>query len=174
VATTSVGSCSTGDARGEKNARNCRDWQLGVELTGEWRTAAVLSQNPRGRVGCWWLEAAVRVRGAVGRLGRSRGGVGEEWKREDEWSSASGEQATWRQRDREGKRGKRWGSGCGGATRRGGCRGAWPRPVDGARQRPKRGARGRCVSRARVPAGQSGAERELTGGPRHSAGRRCR
>jgi hypothetical protein len=33
------------------------------------------------------------VRGAVGRLGHSRGGVGEEWRREDEWSSASGERA---------------------------------------------------------------------------------
>jgi hypothetical protein len=29
-----------------KIARNCRDWQLGEELTGEWRTAAVLGQNP--------------------------------------------------------------------------------------------------------------------------------
>jgi hypothetical protein len=27
---------------GEKIARNCRDWQLGEELTREWRTTAVL------------------------------------------------------------------------------------------------------------------------------------
>jgi hypothetical protein len=33
----------------------------------------VYTKNSRGRVGCRWLEAAVRVRGAVGRLGRSRG-----------------------------------------------------------------------------------------------------
>jgi hypothetical protein len=31
---------------GEKIARNCRDWQLGEELTREWRTAAVLGRNP--------------------------------------------------------------------------------------------------------------------------------
>jgi hypothetical protein len=35
----------------------------------------------------------VQVRGAVGKLGRSRGGVGEEWERGNEWSSASGERA---------------------------------------------------------------------------------
>jgi hypothetical protein len=30
----------------------------------------------------------VWVEGAVGRLGRSRGGVGEEWRREDEWAQS--------------------------------------------------------------------------------------
>jgi hypothetical protein len=69
---------------GEKIVRNCGDWQLGEELIGEWRMAAVLGRNPRGRGGCRWPEAAVRVRGAVGRLGRSRGGVGGEWRWEDE------------------------------------------------------------------------------------------
>jgi hypothetical protein len=60
---------------GEKIVRKSRGWQLGEEFTGEWRTAAVLGRNPRGRVGYRWLEAAVQVRGAVGRLRRSRGGV---------------------------------------------------------------------------------------------------
>jgi hypothetical protein len=31
--------------------------------------------------------------GAVGRFGCSRGGVGEEWRRENEWSSVSGSAA---------------------------------------------------------------------------------
>jgi hypothetical protein len=100
---------------GEKNVRNCRDWQLGEELTGERRTAAVLGRNPRGRVGYRWLEAAVWVRGAVGRLGRSTGGVREEWRREDEWSSASGERAARRQRGRGEKRREKvgvWAWGC--------------------------------------------------------------
>jgi hypothetical protein len=59
------------------------------------------------------------MRGAVGRLGRSRGGVGEEWRREDEWSSASGELAARRQRGRGEKRREKVGGpgvGGGGAT----------------------------------------------------------
>jgi hypothetical protein len=32
--------------RGEKIARKSKDWQLGEELTGEWRTMAVLNRNP--------------------------------------------------------------------------------------------------------------------------------
>jgi hypothetical protein len=65
----------------------------GRSSPGGWRTAVVLSWNPRGRGGCRWPEAAVWVRGAVGKLGRSREGVGEEWGWEDEWSSASGSAA---------------------------------------------------------------------------------
>jgi hypothetical protein len=46
VVTVGVGSCSTGEARGEKIVRKCRDWQLGEQLTWEWRTAAMLGRNP--------------------------------------------------------------------------------------------------------------------------------
>jgi hypothetical protein len=66
------------------------------------------------------------VRGVVGRLRRSRGGLGEEWRWEDEWSSSSGERAAWRQRGRGDRGGKRWESGHGGATQRGGVLGAGP------------------------------------------------
>jgi hypothetical protein len=31
--------------RGEGIARNCEDWRLGEELTGEWRTVAALGRN---------------------------------------------------------------------------------------------------------------------------------
>jgi hypothetical protein len=31
---------------GEKIVRNCEDWRLGEELTGEWRTVAALGRNP--------------------------------------------------------------------------------------------------------------------------------
>jgi hypothetical protein len=79
----------------------------------------------------------------------------------DDWSSVSGERAARRQRD-IGERGKRWGSRAWGCHTTRGCRGVWPRPADG-----------RCVPRALVPAGQSEGERRLTGGPRHSFGRRC-
>jgi hypothetical protein len=41
----------------------------------------------------------------MGKLRRLRGGVGEEWRREDEWSSASGERAARRQRGR-GEKGR--------------------------------------------------------------------
>jgi hypothetical protein len=109
---------------GEKNARNYRDWQLEEELTEERRTAAVLGRNPRGRVGCRWLEAAVRVWGAVGRLGRSRGGVGEELRREDKWSSVSEEQATQRQCGRGEKRREKVGVLAWGCHTARGCRGA--------------------------------------------------
>jgi hypothetical protein len=153
---------------GEKIARKCRDWQLGEELTGEWRTAAVLGRNPRGRVGCQWLEAAVRVWGAVGRLRRSRGGVGEEWRREDEWSSASGERAARRQRGKGEKRREKVGVRAWGCHAARGCCGAWPRLVDGARQRPERGTRGRRAPRVCCRRKQRG-ERRLTGGMRHSA-----
>jgi hypothetical protein len=136
VATVGVGSCSTGEARGgEKIARNCRDWQLGKELTEEWRTAAVLGRNPQGRRGCRWPKAAVRVRGAVGKLERSREGVGEEWGWGDEWSSASGERATRRQRGRGERGGKKWGVSGVGVPRGAGVLWAWPRPMDDARQR---------------------------------------
>jgi hypothetical protein len=107
---------------------------------------AVLDRNLRGRGACRWLEAAVRVRGAVGRLGRSRGGVGEEWG----WGGTSGRG---RQRGREGK--KREG---GGAVQPWKCHAAWdgvvgpdpdrqvaPRPCP-RRSRPGRGARGRRVT----------------------------
>jgi hypothetical protein len=48
-------------------------------------------------------------------------------------------------------------------------------PIDGQhRHQPERGAGGQRAPRARVPAGQSGGERELTGGPWHSAGWWCR
>jgi hypothetical protein len=46
VGDSGCGSCSTREARGERIARKCRDWQLGEELTGEWRTAVVLGWNP--------------------------------------------------------------------------------------------------------------------------------
>jgi hypothetical protein len=144
----------------EKIARKCRDWQLGEELTGEWRTAAVLGRNPQGRVYCQWLEAAVRVRGAVGRLGRLRGGVGEEWRREDEWSSASEERAARRQRDRGGKRREKVGIRAWGCHAARECRGAWPRPVETERGETSDGwAAAQC--RAAVP---------LTGGAGLSAG----
>jgi hypothetical protein len=56
----------------------------GRSSQGRARTAAVLDRNPRGRVGCRWPEAVVWVRGAVGKLGRSKGWVREEWRREVE------------------------------------------------------------------------------------------
>jgi hypothetical protein len=94
----------------------------------------------------------VRVRGAVGRLGRSRGGVGEEWRWEDEWSSASGERAARRQRGRGEKRKEKVGVRAWGCHVARGYRGAWPRPADGARQRLERGTRGRHAPRAHCPA----------------------
>jgi hypothetical protein len=124
----------------------------------------VLDRNPRGRVGCRWLEAAVWVRGAVERLGRSRGGVEEEWRWEDEWSSASGERATQRQRGRGEKRREKVGVRRGGVPCGAGV--PWGLALTGGR-RP-------AAARApRVLAGQSGGER-ADGGPRHSVGRRCR
>jgi hypothetical protein len=69
----------------------------------------VLGRNPRGRGGCRWLEAAVRAWEGVGKLGRSREGVGEEWGRGNEWSSASRERAARRQHDRGERGGKIWG-----------------------------------------------------------------
>jgi hypothetical protein len=71
-----------------------------------------------------------------------------------------------------GKKGGRQGGPERSATRRGGGRGAWPRPAGGAWQRPERGERGR-----RAPRTHCRSETEtgkLTGGPRHSVGRRCR
>jgi hypothetical protein len=59
-------------------------------------------------------------------IGSSREGDGEEWGWENEWSSASGERAARRQRDRGERGGKRWGPGRGGATRRGGAMGPSP------------------------------------------------
>jgi hypothetical protein len=117
---------------------------------------AMLGRNPRGRGGCRWPKAAVRVQGAVGKLGRSRGGVGEEWGRENEWSSASGERAAQRQRDggeREG--GKVGGPGRGGATRSGGAVGPGPDWRTAPGSGPSAALVG-DVCRARVPAGQSG------------------
>jgi hypothetical protein len=49
--------------------------------------------------------------------------------------------------EKEGRRGG--GSGCGGATRRGGNHGAWPRPTGGAWQQPETGGRARCAPRGR-------------------------
>jgi translation initiation factor IF-2 len=74
----------------------------------------------------------------------------------------------------EGKgEGKGGGPGRGGATRRGGAVG--PAPTGGRRPVVARAWRSRttCAARARAGRTERG-ERELTGGPRHSAGRRCR
>jgi hypothetical protein len=92
------------------------------------------------------------VWGVVRKLGRSRGGVGEEWGRGNEWSSVSGERAARRQRDRGERGGKRWGS------RAWGCHGAWPRSVDGARQRPERGAHRRRAPRVACRPDRAGRE----------------
>jgi hypothetical protein len=40
-------SCSSGEVRGGEIARNCGNWKLGEELTGEGWTVAVLGQSPR-------------------------------------------------------------------------------------------------------------------------------
>jgi hypothetical protein len=68
---------------------------------------------------------AVQVRGAVGKLGRSRGGVGEEWGWENEWSSASGSAAA-QQRGKGREKVGVLGVGRGGAMRRGGAVGPAP------------------------------------------------
>jgi hypothetical protein len=74
----------------------------------------------------------------------------------------------------EGKRGgKRVGVRAWGCHMARGRRGAWPRPAGGTGSSPSV-ARAGDVRRARVPAGNREGERRLTGGPRHSAGRRCR
>jgi hypothetical protein len=65
------------------------------------------------------------AREAVVRVGRSRGGVGEEWRWENERGSERGGNgsAAARQGGRKGENGgvRAWG-----ATRCGGCHGAWP------------------------------------------------
>jgi hypothetical protein len=104
--------------------------------------------------------------GAVGKLGRSTEGVGEEWGREDESTRERGASGSAVARQRENGEGKRWGA------QAWGCRGAWPRPAVIARQCPERGARGRREPRACAGRTERG-ERCLTGGPRHSAGWRC-
>jgi hypothetical protein len=57
----------------------------------------------------------------------------------------------------------------GGATRRGGAVGPGPDRWTVPGSSPRAALTGE-VRRARVPVGQSEGERELTGGPRHSAG----
>jgi hypothetical protein len=61
--------------------------------------------------GCRWPKGAVRVRGAVGKLGCSREEVGEELGREDKStrSRLSGAVVGAAERERK-ERGKRWGS----------------------------------------------------------------
>jgi hypothetical protein len=75
------------------------------------------------------------------------------------WSSASGERAAQRQRDRGERGGKKVGVPGVGVP--------WGLAPTGGRrqQRPERGARGRRAPRARILAGQSGGERRLTGVP---------
>jgi hypothetical protein len=99
---------------------------------------------------CQWLEAAVRVRGAVGRLGRSRGAVGEEWGREDEWarSRLSGAVIGATERER-----KERGSDRGNATRHGTA--SWCLAPTGG-QRPDRVPARRCSDNgALAPIGQA-------------------
>jgi hypothetical protein len=98
-------------------------------------------ESARRRGGLGWPEAVVRAREAVGTVGRSRGGVGEEWRWENVWDrerGASGSVATRQRGKREGKVGGP-GVGCHAAR---GRRGAWPRPASGARQWPECGAGG--------------------------------
>jgi hypothetical protein len=112
--------------------------------------------------------------GAVGKLGRSREGVGEEWGWEDEWSSASGERAARRQRGRGERGGKKVGVLGVGVPRGAGV--PWGLAPTG-RQCPvaARAQRSRATYAAHARAGRiEQGERELTGGPRHSAERRCR
>jgi hypothetical protein len=61
----------------------------------------------------------------------------------------------------------------GGATRRGGAMGPGPDRRTAPGSGPSVELAG-DVRRASVPTGQNGGERHLTGGPLHSAGRRCR
>jgi hypothetical protein len=137
-------SCSSGEARGEEIARNCGDWKLGEELTGEggrWRCSAIVRAKEGG---LGWPEAVVRAREAVGTVGRSRGGVGEEWRREntrDRERGASGERAARRRRGRGEKGREKQGVRAWGATRRGGVVGPGP---------DRRAAPGSGLSAARV------------------------
>jgi hypothetical protein len=75
--------------------------------------------------------------------------------------------------EREREEGKGEGSERGGATRHGGAMGPGPDWWMAPGSSPSMALEG-DVRHARVPVGQSGGERELAGGPRHSAGRRCR
>jgi hypothetical protein len=103
--------------------------------------------------GLRWSEAVVQAREAMGRVGRSRGGVGEEWRRENERGSEweGNDSAAARQRGEMEK----------GGVRRGVPRGVgvpWGLAPTGWRHRhqPESGAGGRRAPRARVPAGQRG------------------
>jgi hypothetical protein len=75
-------SCSSGGARGEEITRNCKDWRLEEELTGEWRTVTTLGRNSS--------EGGLPVAGGGGPDVRSGGkkcgareGAGEEWVTEE-------------------------------------------------------------------------------------------
>jgi hypothetical protein len=85
---------------------------------------------------------------------RSRRGVGTGERVEQRERGASGSTAA-RQR---GKRREKMGSRAWECHAALGCRGAWPRPADVARQRPENRARGRRAPHARVP-GREGADR---------------
>jgi hypothetical protein len=175
VATVGVGSCSTGEARG---------WEYCKKLQG----LAARGGAYRGVAnGCGARSESVRERGlpVAGGGGPGAGSGGEaralerrcrrgvetggrvEQRERGASDSAAARQMGKERREKVGVRA--WG--CHAAR---GCRGVWPRPADGARQWPERSTHGRRAPRVRVFAGQSGGERRLTGGPRHSAGRRCR
>jgi hypothetical protein len=61
----------------------------GCEVRGVVDGGGARPESVRRR-GFWWPEAAVQAWEAVGRVGRSRGAVGEEWRRENERGSERG------------------------------------------------------------------------------------
>jgi hypothetical protein len=110
------------------------------------------------------VATAVRAREAVGRVGRSRGGVGEEWRRENERGNERGgnSSAAARQRGGRGERGRGPGVGCHAA------RGVpWGLAPTGGRRPAVARARcswATCAVRA-LPREIERGERRLMGGP---------
>jgi hypothetical protein len=122
-------------------------------------------KSKRGR-GFRWSEGVVQAWEAVGNGVALERGVREVWVMEERTAFRARFETVGRRRGERGKGRERGGPAMGvpcGAGRR---RGTWSQPAGGARQRPERGARGRC--RLETKSG------ELTGGPRHSVGRRFR
>jgi hypothetical protein len=113
----------------------------------------VLGRNPQGRGGCRWSPAVVRVRGAVGKLERSREGVGEEWGWEDESTRKRGASGSVTARPRGKRREKGGGPGHGGGVPRG-AEVPWGlAPIDGRRPAAARARRSwtTCAARACRP-----------------------
>jgi hypothetical protein len=137
----------------------------GVRKLQEIARIGGLGRSSPGNGGRYQRSAGIRVREGLPVAG---GGFREEWVTEERMAFWAHFEVAGRRRGREGKREGEGGGGpaAGGPRGMGRRCGAWPRPAGGSRQRLERGApRARCrLEPERL---------NLTGGPRHSAGRLC-